>query len=137
MRSRKLVWITTILVITVLLGAACGGGGQEPAPGDSGNGTAEVPGDPENGKELYMGTCVSCHGPDAKGIKGLGKDLTDSEFVQTNTPEELVDFLKEGRAAGDPLNDTGVDMPPKGGNPALTDEDLVDITAYLKSLQPE
>ncbi|MCP4087133.1 MAG: cytochrome c, partial [Actinomycetia bacterium] len=29
---------------------------------------------------------------------------------------------------------TGVDMPVKGGNPALSDEDLIDIVAYLKSI---
>jgi hypothetical protein len=27
-----------------------------------------------------------------------------------------------------------VDMPPKGGNPALTDSDLNDITAYIRTL---
>jgi len=27
-------------------------------------------------------------------------------------------------------------MPPRGGNPALTDEDLLDIVAYVRSMQP-
>jgi hypothetical protein len=29
-----------------------------------------------------------------------------------------------------------VDMPPRGGNPALKDADLLNIAAYLRSLQP-
>jgi disulfide bond formation protein DsbB len=45
-----------------------------------------------------------------------------------------VDFNKPGRPATDPLNPTGVDMPPRGGNPALTDDDLVDIVAFLRSI---
>jgi cytochrome c5 len=28
-----------------------------------------------------------------------------------------------------------VDMPPKGGNPALSDAQLLDIIAYMRSLQ--
>jgi disulfide bond formation protein DsbB len=78
---------------------------------------------------------VACHGPDAKGIQGLGKDLTASEFVQTKTNMEMVAFLQTGRPASDPLNTTGVDMPPRGGNPAFTDQDLADIVAYLRSIQ--
>jgi disulfide bond formation protein DsbB len=35
----------------------------------------------------------------------------------------------------DPLNTTGIAMPPKGGNPALTDGQIVDIVAYLRSIQ--
>jgi disulfide bond formation protein DsbB len=43
--------------------------------------------------------------------------------------------LKKGRPASDPANTTKVDMPPKGGNPALTDQDLADIVTYVRSLQ--
>ena len=32
------------------------------------------------------------------------------------------------------LNDRGVDMPPKGGNPGLSDDDLRQVVAYLRSL---
>jgi disulfide bond formation protein DsbB len=43
-------------------------------------------------------------------------------------------FIKTGRPASDPLNTTGVDMPPKGGNPALSDQDLADIIAFIRSI---
>lgn len=65
----------------------------------------------------------------------MGKNLHDNPFIQTRSAAELVDFLKVGRRSYDPLNLTGVDMPPRGGNPALTGQDLAAIAAYLESLQ--
>ncbi|WP_448601203.1 hypothetical protein [Thermoflexus hugenholtzii] len=47
-----------------------------------------------------------------------------------------MEFIKKGRPATDPANTTGVDMPPKGGNPALTDQDLADIIAFLRTFNP-
>ena len=67
-------------------------------------------------------------------MAGLGKDLTTSEFVQEQSDDELVTFIKTGRPSSDPLNTTGIDMPPKGGNPALTDDDIYNIVAYLRSI---
>jgi disulfide bond formation protein DsbB len=37
----------------------------------------------------------------------------------------------------DPLNTTGIDMPGKGGNPALTDDNILAIIAYLRTLAAE
>lgn len=91
-------------------------------------------GDAAHGKELFV-TCAACHGPDAKGLPNLGKDITTSTFVKDKTDDELVAFLKVGRDAGDPLNTTGVAMPPKGGNPVLVDADLLDLVAYMRELQ--
>lgn len=64
----------------------------------------------------------------------LGKDLRDNDFVKTTSDEELVEFLRTGRPADHPLNDRGLDMPPRGGNPALTDEDLAQVVAFLRTL---
>ena len=65
----------------------------------------------------------------------LGKDLHDNEYVQGLSDAELAAFLAEGRAATHPLNERGVAMPPRGGNPSLSDEDLILIGDYLRSLQ--
>jgi len=97
---------------------------------------AALQGNPEKGRELFLGTCASCHGQDAKGLPGLGKDLTASVFVKQQTDAQLLEFIKRGRPATDPANTTGVDMPPKGGNPALTDQDLADIVAFIRTLNP-
>src|SRR5690606_18316969 len=80
--------------------------------------------------------CAACHGPEGYGIPNLGKDLVNSEFVHSLTDEDLLTFIKTGRPLWDPLNTTGIDMPPKGGNPALTDEDIMALIAYLRSLAP-
>jgi disulfide bond formation protein DsbB len=130
MRNTSLRLLLALLLGLLLL-AACGGD-------DSDNGEAEeegaVAGDAAAGETAFAGTCSSCHGPDAKVLPGLGKDLTTSTFVAGNTDQEMIDFLKVGRPASDPLNTTGVDMPPKGGNPALDDQDLADIVAYLRQI---
>ncbi|MFN3929606.1 MAG: c-type cytochrome, partial [Thermoflexus sp.] len=97
---------------------------------------AALQGSPEKGKELFLGSCASCHGPDAKGLPGLGKDMTTSEFIRKQTDAQLLEFIKKGRPATDPANTTGVDMPPKGGNPALTDQDLADIIAFIRTFNP-
>jgi disulfide bond formation protein DsbB len=90
-------------------------------------------GDAEAGRHLYATTCAACHGTDAQGIHGLGKDLTASIFLASLDDAGVVEFLKQGRDSSDPLNTTGVAMPPKAGNPALTDEDLRNITAFLRT----
>lgn len=92
-------------------------------------------GDPAAGETLFAGTCSACHGPAGEGIPGLGKDLTASPFVTDKVDQELIDFIKVGRDPGDPLNTTGIGMPPKGGNPSLDDEDLQNIISYLRTLQ--
>ena len=86
---------------------------------------------------MIAGFCptLECHGPDARGIQGLGKNLRSSEFVKGLSDDELVEFIKKGRDTSDPANTTGVAMPPKGGNPSLTDQDLYDIVAYIRSIE--
>jgi mono/diheme cytochrome c family protein len=56
--------------------------------------------------------------------------MTQSELIATRTNQELVEFIKVGGVPGGPLV-----MPPRGGSPTLTDEELDDIAAYLRSLQ--
>jgi disulfide bond formation protein DsbB len=88
------------------------------------------------GQELFA-SCAACHGIDARGIPNLGKDLVDSEFVHSMTDEDLLTFIKTGRPIWDPMNTTGIDMPVRGGNPMLTDDDLLAIIAYVRSLTAE
>lgn len=86
------------------------------------------------GEALYV-TCSACHGADGRGIPGLGKDLVAGEFVLTSSDEDLVAFIMTGRPIWDAANTTGMDMPARGGNPALTETDVTAIVAYLRSLQ--
>jgi mono/diheme cytochrome c family protein len=127
--SRSTTLVLLLLVAALILAACGGGGGAAPAQKP-----AESKGDATKGKTVFEGTCSSCHGPDAKGLPGLGKDLTTSEWVSTQTDAQLLKFVKTGRPAADKLNTTGIDMPPKGGNPALTDADIENVIAFVRSI---
>jgi disulfide bond formation protein DsbB len=67
-------------------------------------------------------------------LPALGKDLTASEFFNGSSDEELLAFILVGRDANDPENTTGVAMLPRGGNPALTDEDILNIIAHIRTI---
>ncbi len=129
-----------VVAVLALALAACGGSSSDGGDGDGGGSatttaaTGGGSGDAAAGAAVYTGTCAACHGETAGGIDGLGKPLSPSDFVVANSEDELVAFIKVGRPAGDPDNTQGVDMPPKGGNPSLTDEDLQNVAAYIKSL---
>lgn len=88
----------------------------------------------QTGQTSFTAYCSACHGPDAKGVSGLGKDLTNSDFMRGLSDTDLLNFVKTGRPIWDAANTTGVDMPPKGGNPGLTDEDILAIIAFLRTL---
>ncbi len=91
--------------------------------------------DAGRGRTLYLETCAACHGASAMGLPKLGLPLATSRFVAAQGDDALLAFLKAGRGPSDPVNTTGVAMPPRGGNPTLTDEKLRDIMAYLRELQ--
>lgn len=143
MNFRKYIWLVIMMALAVFLLAACGGNGNAGTNTNAGNrddagasdeAEAVAAGDPAAGEELFDQVCITCHGPGGEGIEGLGKDMTTSEFIASQTDAELLAFVKTGRPVGDPANTTGVDMPPKGGNPALTDEQILDIIAYVRTL---
>jgi len=151
---KKLLIVVSVMLVTVFMLAACGGKNTEPTPTPAPTATEAAPaaeeatpvaaeassgesasqGDPEKGQQLFVGTCSACHGPTGEGIEGLGKDMTTSDFIAGLSDAELVEFVKTGRDTNDPANTTGVAMPPKGNNPALTDEQLMDIVAYIRSI---
>lgn len=85
------------------------------------------------GQGVYASICVACHGPDARGIPGLGKNLIESTFVHGLSDEELLQFIVMGRDPSDPANTTGIAMPARGGNPSLTDDQLRSVIAFLRT----
>lgn len=131
MTIKRLAMVAAVLALVL---AACGGGSSDTTSGSGGDSGVDA-GDPVNGASVYSGTCSACHGTDLQGIDGLGKGLAPSDFVADKTEDELAEFISIGRPADDPANDTGVDMPPRGGNPSLSDQDLRDVSAYLKAQQ--
>lgn len=87
------------------------------------------PGDGVNGREVYAQTCIACHGADGKGtIEGVpdftmrGGRLSKADGVLL---ANIIDgFQSEGSLMA---------MPPRGGNADLTDQDLADSLAYIRT----
>lgn len=127
-RNMTLMALASVVILALV---GCSGGGSSKGGDDS-----KPFGDAAKGKEIFASTCVSCHGPDAKGMPGLGKNLVQpSEWMKKQSNEQLLELIKSGRLASDPVNTTKVDMPAKGGNLALMDEDLKNVVAYIRSIQ--
>lgn len=143
MAARHSLRIFALLVIVALVFAGCGKNeADEPTPAAPTSQPATAApsapqGDASKGEQVFQTACAACHGPEAMGIQGLGKSLhpTDSEFVDDHSDDELVEFIKVGRQPDDPLNTTGIAMPPKGGNPAISDDDMYNIVAWLRTLE--
>lgn len=86
-------------------------------------------GDAANGEELYNGTCVACHGEDGKGAFDGIPDLTGKEGRLAKPDDILFNHMRDGFQS----EGSFMAMPPKGGNPDFSDQDLVDLLAYLKT----
>ena len=119
------------LVMLAFVAVGCDGGAEPPPRASGGDAPAEV----AHGEELVSQSCSACHGQDFTGTPGLGASFYDNTFIQDHTDDELVVFIKEGRANDAPDNETGIAMPPYGGNTRLTDDDLSDIVSFLRTLQ--
>lgn len=131
--------LIALLAVLALVATACSESSSEGTPATTATTTANGGGgggDAANGQALYNGSCIACHGPDGVGVEGLGKPWVGSDFINASTDAELVEFLKVGRPGDDPANSTGIAMLPRGGNPSLTDGDLADLVAYMRTLNP-
>ncbi len=95
---------------------------------------------PENliltGQRVYLSQCSACHGQNAQGVTNLGLPLVDTEFMQERSDADLLEFIRTGRHPSDPQSQTGMMMPGSGGNPGLTDTEVLAVIAYLRSLTP-
>lgn len=87
----------------------------------------------ERGGQLYRESCAACHGIDAKGVANLGNQLAGSDYVNGKTDAELLAVIRDGRDLGHPENTTGLVMPPSGGRPDLSDQDLLSIIAFIRA----
>jgi mono/diheme cytochrome c family protein len=93
---------------------------------------APLPGDPAKGATLFGANCATCHGSSLGG--GIGPALNPIARLP-GVPNSLdtaflIDIITNGRThqAGDPGS---VNMPPKGNNPGLTEQDVKDLASYI------
>lgn len=103
--------------------------------GEGGATPIELPDHP--GYDLFIASCTACHGRGGEGIEGQSLPLVTSGFIRGTSDQDLIGFIKRGRPMWDASNTTGLDMPPKGGNPAITDAELQLIIDYIRALQKE
>lgn len=129
MSATRLAAALAFAVAIALVAAGCGDDSVEVT-------TTAAAGTPiAHGQQLAGESCSSCHGQNFEGVKSLGPALADSHFIQDHTDDEIIAFIKEGRSKDAPDNETGIAMPPYGGNPRLTDDDLADIVLFLRTMQ--
>lgn len=86
------------------------------------------------GETLFksVGLCFACHGMDAKGLPGVGANLTDDEWFHGDGKyESLVDQILAG--VSPEVSKSGVMMPPKGGS-QITEEQARAIAGYVWTL---
>ena len=104
--------------------------------------TTALAGDAANGKTLYSQNCESCHGPTGAGDGPTGaalpvkpRDFGTGEFKfdtdgdgKAGTDADLTNVIKNGamKYGGSPL------MAPL---PHLSDENIADIIAFVRTLQ--
>ena len=94
----------------------------------SSNALHAAPRDIANGKEKYEETCIACHGENGKpAIPGL-PDFTSRKGPLTKGNSLLLKSIIEGVDRPD----ADMPMPPMGGNPDLTEDDVRDILSYMR-----
>jgi mono/diheme cytochrome c family protein len=86
---------------------------------------AEWPiGDPTVGAQVYSTYCAACHGPQGEG--GIGPQLNPSEFIQSMSNADLVEFIQVGRP--------GTAM--AGFADRLLEPQIADLVAFVRMWQP-
>lgn len=81
-----------------------------------------------NGERLYSQNCAACHGADGKGVIPGAPDFTAPGGVLSSPDTLLVKRIVEGYQSPD----SPMAMPPNGGNPSLSREDIVAVLAYMR-----
>jgi mono/diheme cytochrome c family protein len=121
--------VPALIALTAITTLADG----SPTPSPSGSpAAAALPGDPNKGASLFGQNCATCHGASLGG--GIGPALNPIAklpgVANPLDPNYLIDIITNGRKhqPGDPGT---ADMPVKGGNPNLTDQNIKDLAAYI------
>ena len=83
------------------------------------------------GSLVFLNYCVTCHGPNADG-KGRAAKLYDPRPANLRLSDKSADYMKLIIRRGGGALGRSQYMPPWGEE--LTDEQITDVTAYLRSI---
>lgn len=90
---------------------------------------ASVAGEIEQGRRIYFGTCIACHGSDGAGAMPDVSDFGVAAGPLSKTDVQLLKSIMEGVSN---VNGSS-SMPPKGGNPELTAEDARNVLEFIRA----
>lgn len=129
MRTTLTAVAAASIFAALAMAPGCGDKKAESAPAPAANAPQVSQTALVNGRNTFLRTCAACHGADAKGMPNNGKDLTASEFIKSQTDEQLLQYVIEGREVPG-----GVPMPPRGGFPEsqLSDDQIKEVIVYLR-----
>lgn len=82
----------------------------------------------KGGKDIYIQTCLPCHGPDGKGALPGVPNLNDKNGRLNKNYEELMFNVLNGFKSPGSI----MAMPQKGGNNNLTKNDINLVLLYMK-----
>jgi ubiquinol-cytochrome c reductase cytochrome c subunit len=100
--------------------AAAGGQAQPPPPPAAGAGGASDAALARRGRDLYAGTCATCHGEDLRGVRDMGPPLLRAGAVATDF------YLSTGRMPiADPTDE------PTRSEPQYSRRDIAALVAYV------
>ncbi len=86
------------------------------------------PGDPQAGREVYNSVCVACHAEDGTGLITGVPNFTLAGGQLEKSDEVLLRNIIDGyQSPGSPMA-----MPPRGGDPDLTDQDLRNALSFIR-----
>lgn len=90
---------------------------------------AHADGNLEHGSAIYHQTCVACHGADGTGAIPGAPDFTKKDGRLTKSDDLLIQHIANGfQSPG-----SAMAMPPKGGNPSLTEDDIEAVLRYMRN----
>jgi mono/diheme cytochrome c family protein len=82
-----------------------------------------------SGQQLYDANCTACHGADGKGaLRGL-PDFTAKNGRMNKSDAELFRNIIHGFQTRGSV----MPMPPRGGNSALSDADILAVLEYIRA----
>jgi mono/diheme cytochrome c family protein len=89
----------------------------------------------KRGEQIYVATCMACHGADGKGMEKLGPPLVKSEWV-TGSTKRLAAIVLQGMQG--PIEVAGktytpaAPMPGHKLNPEMTDAKIADAVTFVR-----